>query len=581
MTFQELGLRAELLETVASLGYVAPTPIQAETIPHLLAGTDVMGQAQTGTGKTAAFTLPMLHHLEGDDLQALILTPTRELAIQVSEAVYRYGSSMGVRVLPIYGGQSYTRQLRRLEKGVHVVVGTPGRTLDLIKQGALKLNRVHYLVLDEADEMLKMGFIEDVETILQATNAQRQTALFSATLSEPIRRLATRYMNDPLLVSVNPEAITVDNIIQRYYMVNENEKVAALCRLLEMEDLQNTLIFARTKVGAGELAETLISRGYPAEAIHGDLAQGERERILRRFRSGQLTILVATDVVARGVDIPSVSHVINFDVPQLAAEYVHRIGRTGRAGRGGEAITLIHPRQRYVLKMIEDYTSKPITKGKLPTREAILAHRYEQFREDFAEQITPDATDEEYRLLEELIAAGYAPEQIALSAIRILRSHENQRPLEDIRTVEEYKERREKPRSVPKTERRRGEHTSHEQGMIRLFMDIGRSEGVRPADIVYGVASAANIPGGAIGAIDILQDETFFDVPEQHVEAILHNMKQGRIRGRLVTLMLAEGLFDGSRRRGNGGGGGGGNNNRGPRRDKPRSDKRKWREPVL
>ncbi|MCB9438537.1 MAG: DEAD/DEAH box helicase [Anaerolineales bacterium] len=579
MTFQDLGLRAELLETVASLGYVAPTPIQAETIPHLLAGTDVMGQAQTGTGKTAAFTLPMLHHLESDDLQALILTPTRELAIQVSEAVYRYGSSMGVRVLPIYGGQSYSRQLRRLEKGVHVVVGTPGRTLDLINQGALNLRHVKYLVLDEADEMLKMGFIEDVETILQATNPQRQTALFSATLSEPIRRLATRYMNDPLLVSVNPETVTVDNIVQRYYMVNESEKVAALCRLLEMEDLQNTLIFARTKVGAGELAETLIARGYPAEAIHGDLAQGERERILRRFRNGQLTILVATDVVARGVDIPSVSHVINFDVPQLAAEYVHRIGRTGRAGRGGEAITLIHPRQRYVLKMIEDYTSKPITKGKLPTREAILAHRYEQFREDFAEQITPDATEEEYRLLEELIAAGYAPEQIALSAIRILRSHENQRPLEDIRTVEEYKERRDKPKSAPKTERRRGERTSHEQGMVRLFMDIGRSEGVRPADIVYGVASAANIPGRAIGAIDILQDETFFDVPEQHVEAILDSMKQSRIRGRLVTLMLAEGLFDGPRRRGNGRGGN--NNNRGPRRDKPRSDKRKWREPVL
>lgn len=575
MTFQDLGLRAELLETVSSLGYVAPTPIQAETIPHLLAGSDVMGQAQTGTGKTAAFTLPLLHHLESDDLQALILTPTRELAIQVSEAVYRYGSSMGVRVLPIYGGQSYSRQLRRLEKGVHVVVGTPGRTLDLINQGALNLRSVHYLVLDEADEMLKMGFIDDVESILKATNPQRQTALFSATLSEPIRRLATRYMRDPLLVTVNPEAITVDNIIQRYYMVNESEKVAALCRLLEVEDLQNTLIFTRTKVGAGELAETLIARGYPAEAIHGDLAQAERERILRRFRNGQLTILVATDVVARGVDIPSVSHVINFDVPQLAAEYVHRIGRTGRAGRGGEAITLIHPRQRHALKTIEQYTGKPITKGKLPTREAVLAHRYQQFQAQFAEQILPDASNEEYQMLEELMAAGYPPEQIAITAIRLLRSHENQRPLEDIRTAEEYTERRAKPKSAPKTERQRGETTSHEQGMIRLFMDIGRSDGVRPADIVYGVATAANIPGRAIGAIDILQDETYFDVPEQHVETILGAMKNSRIRGRIVTLMLAEGLFNAPRRRGNN------NNNNGPRREKRRPDKRKWREPVL
>lgn len=575
MTFQDLGLRAELLETVSSLGYVAPTPIQAETIPHLLAGSDVMGQAQTGTGKTAAFTLPLLHHLKSDDLQALILTPTRELAIQVSEAVYRYGGSMGVRVLPIYGGQSYSRQLRRLEKGVHVVVGTPGRTLDLINQGALNLRSVHYLVLDEADEMLKMGFIDDVETILKATNPQRQTALFSATLSEPIRRLATRYMRDPLLVTVNPETITVDNIIQRYYMVNESEKVAALCRLLEVEDLQNTLIFTRTKVGAGELAETLIARGYPAEAIHGDLAQAERERILRRFRSGQLTILVATDVVARGVDIPSVSHVINFDVPQLAAEYVHRIGRTGRAGRGGEAITLIHPRQRHALKTIEQYTSKPITKGKLPTREAVLAHRYQQFQAQFAEQILSDASNEEYQMLEELMAAGYPPEQIAITAIRLLRSHENQRPLEDIRTAEEYTERHAKPKSAPKTERRRGETTSHEQGMIRLFMDIGRSDGVRPADIVYGVATAANIPGRAIGAIDILQDETYFDVPEQHVETILGAMKNSRIRGRGVTLTLAEGLFNAPRRRSNN------NNNNGPRREKRRPDKRKWREPVL
>lgn len=553
-SFHTLGLHPDLLQTVTDLGYVDPTPIQAEAIPHLLAGRDVMGQAQTGTGKTAAFTLPMIQRLEQDSLQTLILTPTRELAIQTSEAVYRYGSQRGVRVLPIYGGQPYSRQKRRLEKGVHVVVGTPGRTLDLIRQGALDLRTVQYVVLDEADEMLKMGFIEDVEAILSATDAAtRQTALFSATLPDAIRALASKYMHDPLHVAIEPDEVVVENIAQRYYVVREDEKVIALSRLLEVENAQSTLIFTRTKVGAAELAEVLIARGYPAEAIHGDLAQPERERILRRFRHGQLTILVATDVVARGVDIPDVSHVINFDIPQLPIEYVHRIGRTGRAGRGGDAITLISPRQRYHLRMIEDYTKKAITKGKLPSPEAVLRSRNEHFKATISEQIDSFVMEAEYELLEELMRMGYPAESVATAAIKLLRAHEAQRPLEDMHDVQERpanrdrknatRDRRQAPRD-DKPRRRKRDRNGHEPGMVRMYMDLGRSNGIRPADIVYGIASEANIPGRSIGAIDIRQYETFLDVAEAHVSTVLNAMQRGKIRGQSMTLVRAEGVFD-------------------------------------
>jgi ATP-dependent RNA helicase DeaD len=549
VSFSDLGLIPELLETVAELGYVEPTPIQAEAIPPLLAGRDVMGQAQTGTGKTAAFALPMLHHLTPHGLQVLILAPTRELASQTAEAIYRYGNKLNVRVLPIYGGQPYERQVRRLEKGVQIVVGTPGRTLDLIRQRALDLRHVRYVVLDEADEMLKMGFIEDVEAILSATDAQtRQTTLFSATLPDEIRRLARTYMHDPLLIAIQSEEVTVENVAQRYYVVRESDKVAALSRLLESEDLKNTLIFARTKVGAADLAETLIARGYPAEAIHGDLPQAERERILHRFRDGLLTILVATDVVARGVDIPDVSHVINFDIPQLAIEYVHRIGRTGRAGRGGDAITIITPHQRGHLKQIEAYTRKPITKGKLPTREAVLQRRADQFKALITGQIESDVFEAEYAVLDDLMNLGYAPHEIAAAAIKLLRSHEATRPLEEIRAAEEDQPKRFSSEKTDRPRRkhdrnRESRHASHEPGMVRLYMDLGRSNGLRPADIVYSIASQANIPGRSIGAINIRQHETYLDVPEAHVDAVLRAMKHARIRGRALTLVRAEGVF--------------------------------------
>ncbi len=549
VSFTDLALMPELLETLAALEHVQPTPIQLEAIPPLLEGRDVMGQAQTGTGKTAAFTLPMLQRLAPDGgLQALILTPTRELAIQTAEAIYRYGRNLGVRVLPVYGGQPYERQTRRLHKGVHVVVGTPGRTLDLIRQRALHLEGVRFVILDEADEMLKMGFIEDVTAILAATDpATRQTTVFSATLPAPILNLARTYMRDPLHIAIQSREVTVENIAQRFYLVRESDKVAALSRLLESEDLKNTLVFARTKAGAADLAETLIARGYPAEAIHGDLPQPERERILNRFRNGQLTILVATDVVARGVDIPDVSHVINFDIPQLAIEYVHRIGRTGRAGRGGDAITLVTPSQQGQIRQIAAFTRKPITRAELPERQAILQRRDEQFAAQMGAEATQPTTNREYTVLKAMLELGHSAEEIALAAIRLLRAGEAQRPLEEIRPWQEDRgmRHREAPARREAGPRRvgprpgKGGRTSHEAGMVRLHMSVGRSSGVRPADVVYTVASTASIPGHTIGAITIEQHETFFDVPETHAEAVLQALKHTRLRGRPMLLARA------------------------------------------
>lgn len=542
--FQRLGLSGEIAEAVQELGYIKPTPIQEQAIPLLLAGEDVMGQAQTGTGKTAAFTLPLLQKLEGDDLQALILTPTRELAIQVSEAVYRYGKSKGVRVLPIYGGQSYARQKRRLEKGVHVVVGTPGRILDLIQQRVLNLRQVNYLTLDEADEMLKMGFLDDVEAIIKAcSNPQRQTVIVSATLSKNIQQLAERYMHNPERVIIEAKEMTVENIRQRYYVVKEGDKVAALCRLLEVENLRNTLIFTRTKIGATELSETLNTRGYAAESIQGDLPQAERERILHRFRHGQCNVLVATDVVARGVDIPDVSHVINYDMPLRGEEYTHRIGRTGRAGREGDAISFVTPRQRRSLGDIERYTRKSVERATLPSRDEVLVRRSEKLREQLLANITYTPSENDVRLVEEIVGMGYNLDDILASAIGLLRAHESERPLEDIREPHsrDYQQSNGRSSDNGSSKRRKRDENGQEIGMVRLRMDVGRSVGLKPGDVVYAIASAANIPGASIGAIDIHNNETFFDVHESKVEAVLASASEGMIRGKRMTVALDNG----------------------------------------
>jgi ATP-dependent RNA helicase DeaD len=572
--FERLGLRAELVQAVMELGYENPTPIQEGAIPALLERRDVLGQAQTGTGKTAAFALPLLEHLNFADRapQALVLAPTRELAVQVAEAVFQYGKKLGVRIATIYGGSSYFRQLKRLEEGVHVVVGTPGRVIDLIERGALDLSGVRYLVLDEADEMLKMGFIDDVETILRETPDDRQTALFSATMPSEIRSLAGNYMHDPVHVTIAQKTMTVPSIEQRYYLIDEDSKLGLLARLLETEDIKSALIFTRTKLGAAGLADALLARGFPVESIHGDLSQDVRETVMRRFRNGLVNILVATDVAARGLDIESVTHVINYDIPYDAEDYVHRIGRTGRAGREGLAITLITPRERRLLRVIEQHTKSALVRASIPTAQEVLAKRDALFIARLSDTMSGQDLDAHRALVESMVDDGYDAAEIAAAAIRMARADDLRRPILDVneptirregdrstsrdrysRNGDRRHDRRDheggdRPARPPRfngdgeSERRpRVDKTGREAGMVRLLVDAGREHGVGPGDVVGAIAGRAGIPGKAIGAIDIHRTQTFVDVQEMHVERVLSQLKSGAVlRGKEITIRRAD-----------------------------------------
>ncbi|MGC9184836.1 MAG: DEAD/DEAH box helicase [Thiomonas sp.] len=401
--FAELGLPEPLLQALRDVGYESPSPIQAATIPPLLAGRDVLGQAQTGTGKTAAFALPILARIDCNarHTQALVLAPTRELAIQVAEAFARYAAHLpGFNVLPIYGGQSYVPQLASLKRGAHVVVGTPGRIIDHLERGTLKLDQLAHMVLDEADEMLRMGFIDDVESILQKTPPQRQVALFSATMPSAIRRIAQTYLRDPQEITIKAATTTATHIQQRYWMVSGLHKLDALTRILEVEPFEGMIIFARTKQATEELAEKLAARGFTAAALNGDVPQALRERMVQRLKDGQLDILVATDVAARGLDVERISHVVNYDIPTDTESYVHRIGRTGRAGRTGDAILFVTPRERHLLRAIERATRQPITQMQLPSTEAVNDSRINRFMERITAAREQEGLEDYQRLVE-------------------------------------------------------------------------------------------------------------------------------------------------------------------------------------
>jgi len=521
---------------------VTPTPIQDRAIPALLAGRDVLGQAQTGTGKTAAFALPMLQSLDSavSGVQGLVVEPTRELALQVVRAMRDLGRHRGVDVLAVYGGQSYDRQIRRLERGVHIVVGTPGRMLDLIRKGLLDLSAVHTVILDEADEMLSMGFIEDMEAILAETPATRQTALFSATMPAPIRRLAERYMRSPETIAVDPQRVTVEAIEQRYLLVNESDKLAALTRLIEVEEASRVLIFSRTKVGAAQLAEALASRGIAVEALHGDLPQIVRERVMARFREVQIRLLVATDVAARGLDIEDVSHVVNFDVPLDPEVYVHRIGRTGRAGKAGIALTLLTPRERWRLREIEAYTGQPIGRTEVPSEAQVRVYRDAKFLQRMLETLTRvDGTGDV--LVAQLGDLGFSPEQVAVAAMRMARADELAMPIEPVAPVQELTRPRStrggpNPPNADRTGKRRAPRGSSRDGKGRLAMDLGEEHGVRARDVVGAIAGEADIPGRAIGGIEILKDRTIVEVSAPYVEQVLGRMRRFRMRGHWATL---------------------------------------------
>ncbi|MCJ7694473.1 MAG: DEAD/DEAH box helicase, partial [Anaerolineaceae bacterium] len=547
------NLRPELVQAVEALGYSEPTPIQEGIIPLMMEGHDVSGQAQTGTGKTAAFALPILNNLilEGNLPQALILAPTRELALQVSEATATLGQFCDVNVLAIYGGSSYSHQLSELRRGVDIVVGTPGRRLDLINRGKLDLSHVRTVVLDEADEMLSMGFIEDIESILAATPPKRQTALFSATLPTPIRRLAEKYMHDVKPVSIQNDQMTVAATEQRYYLVNEKDKLAALTRLFEVEEISSALIFARTKIRTGDLVNELNVRGFPSEALNGDLSQDARERTLSRFRAGQVKVLVATDVAARGLDIDDISHVFNFDLPDDADVYVHRIGRTGRAGKTGIAISLARPGERRRLRDIEHFTRQQMLECTIPTIEAIQIKRQDELINKVNVWLRRPRCKEERAIVELMVASGVDPMDLAAAALKVARADEKQRAIAEISPLAE-KERRPSRRSGSEYSRSRksqGQSSrgsrseskqSHEVGMVRLKMDVGRAQGIRPADVVGAIAFHADIPGSSIGKIFIQDKKTMVDVPEGLVGKVLSKGTKYKIRQQGFSVELAD-----------------------------------------
>ena len=541
--FFQLGLHPQLVQTVAELGYTTPTPIQAAIIPMMLTGQDVIGQSQTGTGKTAAFSLPILHNLEADQghVQALVLTPTRELAMQVAKAMYQYGRPLNVRVLPVYGGQAYSRQINRLNRGVDIVVGTPGRLLDLIRQKALDLSSVSTVVLDEADEMLSMGFIEDIEAILEATPPARQTALFSATLPREIRRLADQYMHQPQSFTVEAKQLTVSTVEQRYYLVNEADKLAALTRLFEVEPITSALIFARTRVGTGELANELTVRGFPAESLNGDLSQEARERVLERFRQQQITVLVATDVAARGLDIDDISHVFNFDLPPEPEVYVHRVGRTGRAGKPGIAVSIITPRERWLMRKIESYTKQSITPATLPTIAEIKQHRESQLVEQMLVWLRRDRCRREREMIAELAENGYDVVDIAAAALKVARAEEKQRPIDPISDIQEPRPSRGKPSNKSNRRSRRADRRDNveERGMVRLSLNAGKADGLQVNHVVGTLAYQAEIPGNVIGKIRIQDQHTLVDVPEQFVGQVLAKTGSYRIGKQKIAVERA------------------------------------------
>ncbi|HXF64778.1 MAG TPA: DEAD/DEAH box helicase [Caldilineaceae bacterium] len=522
-SFEALGLRESLVSALRDVGYETPTPIQHKTIPLLMAGRDVIGQAPTGTGKTAAFALPILQKLDlqAHVTQALVLTPTRELAVQVAEAFHTYARRLGqVRVLPVYGGQPIQKQLQRLRSGVQVVVGTPGRVMDHLRRGTLDLAGLKLIVLDEADEMLRMGFLEDVEWILAQAPAKRQTALFSATMPAEVRRVADRYLENPATVEGEHRVITVPTITQQYVQLAEPQKLDALVQLLEsrMTPGEAILVFVRTKLRADEVAERLQARGYAAEAMQGDMSQAQRESVIRRLRSGQLELVVATDVAARGLDVERIGLVINYDIPNDPEWYVHRIGRTARAGRSGSAVLFVTPREQRLLREIERYIGQPIERMRLPTQADIAARRVELFKEQILRVVEEEDLDLYLSLVQELAEqSGRDMAEIAAGAAWLAR---RDKPL--LAVVEEA------PVTAPP-----------EDGMVRLFIDAGRQSGIRPTDIVGAIANEAGVPGRAIGAIDIYDRFAFVEVPAEYQEQVLASMAGAKIRNQRVSLRVA------------------------------------------
>ncbi len=560
--FSDLALNKSILQVLDTVGYETPSPIQAETIPLLLEGRDVLGQAQTGTGKTAAFALPILSNLnlKQKDPQCMVLAPTRELAIQVAEAFQKYATHMkGFHVLPVYGGQDYRGQIRSLQRGVHVVVGTPGRVMDHMRRGTLKLNKLTTLVLDEADEMLRMGFIDDVEWILEQTPDSRQIALFSATMPTQIRRIATKYLTEPAQVTIKEKTATASTITQRYWPVSGVHKLDALTRILEAEKFDGMLIFVRTKTATAELAEKLSARGYSCAPLNGDIAQNQRERTVENLKKGKLDIIVATDVAARGLDVERISHVINYDIPYDTEAYIHRIGRTGRAGRQGDAILFVAPREKRLLFAIEKATRKKIELMELPSTDTINNKRIDRFKQKITDNLENGELKMFTKLLEEyqeandkpLIEIAAALAQMAQGDSPLLLQHKPVRST-DFSRSESSRDSRGRGRNSRDRDRgkdnRRSEgrkvrpakssrsEVSNEEGMERYRIEVGHDHGVKPGNIVGAIANEADLDSQHIGRININDDHSFIDLPEGMPKQVFKELRKVWVSGQQLNI---------------------------------------------
>ncbi|WP_313644962.1 DEAD/DEAH box helicase [Stenotrophomonas sp.] len=591
LLFADLGLSEPVMKAVADVGYETPSPIQAATIPAMLEGRDVLGQAQTGTGKTGAFALPVLSNIDlsATKPQVLVLAPTRELAIQVAEAFQTYSASMpGFRVLPVYGGQPYGQQLSALRRGVHVVVGTPGRVIDHLDRGTLDLSELKTLVLDEADEMLRMGFIDDVEAVLKKLPESRQVALFSATMPQQIRRIAQTYLRNPVEVTIASKTTTSANIRQRYWWVAGMHKLDALTRILEVETFDAMIIFARTKAGTEELAGKLQARGLAAAAINGDMQQAQRERTIGQLKEGKLDILVATDVAARGLDVERISHVLNYDIPYDTESYVHRIGRTGRAGRSGEAILFVTPREKGMLRQIERATRQPIEEMQLPTVDAVNDHRVSKFMDRISQTLAGGDMDFYRDLLQRYEGENNVPAiDIAAALAKLLQGDtpflltppvrerreqsfdRSERPARDggFHRRDERGDRGERPaRFEPRFERAprhddgergprppRGEgefesrprremppRSAPEFGMETYRIEVGHTHGVKPANIVGAIANEAGLESRYIGRIDIHDGHSVLDLPADMPSDVLQHLKKVWVSGQQLQMRKVE-----------------------------------------
>jgi ATP-dependent RNA helicase DeaD len=537
VTFADLNIHPLVLQAVVELGYESPSAIQAATIPALMAGSDVVGLAQTGTGKTAAFAIPILSKIDTTSkaTQALVLAPTRELALQVAEAFGRYGAKLPrVNVLPIYGGQSYVVQLAGLKRGAQIVVGTPGRVIDHLERGTLDLTRLDYLVLDEADEMLQMGFAEDVERILRDTPEYKQVALFSATMPGAIRKITTKYLHDAVEVAVESKTATAENITQSYIQVAGARKMDALTRFLEVEEFEAMIVFVRTKQATEEVAERLRSRGFSAAAINGDINQSQRERTIASLKNGSIDILVATDVAARGLDVERISHVLNYDIPHDTESYVHRIGRTGRAGRSGKALLFVSPRERHMLKAIEKATRLKLTEAQLPSVDDVNAQRVSKFRDSISDALGAPGVELFRRMIEDYERENDVP-LVDIAAALAAQSRDGEAFLmapEPPPQQRSFEDRQDRPDRPERPTRRPGE------GFATYRIDVGKRHKVMPGAIVGAIANEGGLHRSDFGHITIRPDHSLVELPEKLSPQTVKSLEKTRIQGILINLQL-------------------------------------------